>query len=238
MTNNRARFHLSILGIVVVAFLGVIGAGVSRSQNPKEAQDPNEHAELVDALRRGGLREAARIKGHYVTTKRTSWDAIFSDLESLTSHSKSVIVGMPLQSSSRLSPGGDTILTDYKMNVLDALKGKIRSGSSVTVTTVGGFVRFEDGTSAEVRTPDIHIQNGKTYVLFLYAKSKTEPDSLYITGGPQGIFEISDDGVSILPMGRQIDHVAKKYKEKRADAFVHEIREAAEKWPGDPKCCQ
>lgn len=222
----------------MIALLFVIGARNSRSQNPKKTQALDENAQLVDALRRGGIREAARIKGNYVTTKRTSWDAVFSDTEALTSHSRSVILAMPTDSSSRVSPAGDTILTDYKVNVLDVLKGKVQPGGSLIVTSIGGFVRFEDGTTAEVRTPDIHIQNGRTYVLFLYAKAKTESESLYITGGPQGIFELSDDGVTILAMGRQIDHVVKKNKGKRTDTFLKEIRLAAEKWPGDGKCCQ
>ncbi|MFZ0751181.1 MAG: hypothetical protein WAM70_17595, partial [Pyrinomonadaceae bacterium] len=114
----------------------------------------------------------------------------------------------------------------------------VQPGGSLIVTSIGGFVRFEDGTSAEVKTPDIHIQNGRTYVFFLSAKAKTESENLYITGGPQGIFELSDDGVTILAMGRQIDHVVKKNKGKRTDTFLKEIRLAAEKWPGEGKCCQ
>lgn len=238
MSKNAARFQLSILGFVVTALLAVIGASNSRSQNPAETQSPNEQAQIVDALRRGGIREAARIKGKYVSTKRTSWDVVFADIEALTSHSRSVILAMPTESSSRVSPAGDTILTDFKVNVLDVLKGKVQPGGSLVVTTIGGFVRFEDGTSAEVKTPDFHIQNGRTYVLFLFAKTKTEPESLYITGGPQGVFEILDDSVTISPMGREIDHVVKKNKGKRADTFLQEIRLAAEKWPGDGKCCQ
>ena len=84
---------------VAVVALTVGFSGWTRSQNPTPTATPtqDEHNRLVDAVRRGGLREAARIKGSYAATKNASWDAVFADTESLTSHSALVVVGVPVR---------------------------------------------------------------------------------------------------------------------------------------------
>lgn len=237
MNKIPPRYQLSIAAILAVALLGVIGAKAPRGQDPQRVNNQDEHAQLIEAVRKGGLREAAKIKGTYVISINPGWDAVFSDVESLTSHSGKVIVGIPIGSSSRISPEGDRVLTDYKVSVLEVLKGKTEPGSLETVSVLGGLILFEDGTSAEVKTPGFKIENGKTYVFFLSGRdSKT--NTLQITGGPQGVFEIPINGTGIIPQGRKIDLVVQKYKGKRAERFIQEIRIAAEKWPDQSKCCQ
>lgn len=230
------RITLIVLGVFVV---GAVAAGArfrgQTKQEPQRGQAEDEHRQLVDAVRKGGLREAARLKGSYVITRNASWDAVFSDIESLTSHSALVVLGVPVQSTSRISSEGNTVLTDFKVNVVEALKGEVTPGSFITISAVGGFVRFDDGTSVEVRTPDLEIRNGNTYAFFLSEKDRM--NAFHITGGSQGVFELHFDGAGVVPQGRKTDLVVEKYKGKPVERFLLETRQAAEKWPANRKCC-
>jgi len=236
MNRIRPSVLWALTGILAVIVFGAARARVSQSQEPQTPRTQEEHAQLVEAVRRGGLREAAKIKGAYVVVMNPHWDAVFADVESLTSHSDMVIIGIPNKRTARVSSEGDSIFTDYEVTVLQVLKGNRRHDSMI-VSTLGGLVRFEDGTTAEVVTPDFKIEIGKTYVFFL-ANENVTTGRFRITGEPQGVFEVRDDGSSIIPKGRKIDHVVKKYKGKRLDSFLQEIHVAAEKWPDKAKCCQ
>src|ERR1041385_6156734 len=86
----------------------VTDARIPMTQEPRNSQAQDDHRQLVDAVRKGGLREAAKIKGSYVITRNASWDAVFSDIESLTSHSEMVVVGVPIESSAHISTEGNT----------------------------------------------------------------------------------------------------------------------------------
>lgn len=133
--------------------------GIAQREVQRANQNPeDEHAKIIEAVRRGGLREAAKIKGSCVLTKDASWDAVFADVDALTSHSTAVVVGTPVALSTRLSERGNDVLTDFQIHVVDSLKGDGKAGDSLVVTAVGGRIQFEDGTSAEVRTPDLAIK--------------------------------------------------------------------------------
>jgi hypothetical protein len=236
MNRIRRRIVWALTGILAIIVLGSARARVPQSQQPQPPRTQEEHAQLVEAVRRGGLREAAKIKGAYVVVIDPNWDAVFADIESLTSHSDMVIIGTVNKGTSRVSSEGDAIFTDYDVTLLQVLKGNRRQ-ESMTISALGGLVRFEDGTTAEVLTPDFKIEIGKTYIFFLSNENVTT-GSFLITGGPQGVFEIPADGSGIIPKGRKIDQVVQKYKGKRLDSFLQEIRSAAEKWPDKAKCCK
>jgi hypothetical protein len=237
MNRIQTSSLLAITGILAIVVFGAAKARVQQGQDPQPIRTQDEQTQLVEAMRRGGIHEAAKIKGSYVVTMSPHWEEIFADVESLTSHSDIVIVGMPNSGTSRVSSGGDSILTDYQVTVQQVLKGNHRQASSMIVSVLGGLVRFEDGTSAEVITPDFKIETGKTYIFFLSNEIETT-GRFRITGGPQGVFEVPADGSGIIPKGRKIDHVVQKYKGRRLDSFLQEIHSAAEKWPDKAKCCQ
>jgi hypothetical protein len=231
----RSILFLGVGGMLLVSVVGL--TNFTRTvQEPRRSQAEDDHRQVVDAVRRGGLREAAKLKGSYVVTKNASWDAVFDNVEALTSHSTMVIVGIPVESSSRISPEGNNVLTDFRVGVTEVLKGKVPPGNSVTVTAVGGLVRFNDGTSVEVRTPDLEIRSGKTYAFFL--SEKDQLNGYHITGGSQGVFELRHDGTGVNPQGRKKDSTVEKYRGKNLDSFLEEIRLAVAKWPSTQKCCQ
>lgn len=136
-------------------------------------------------------------------------------------------------------PLGGTIKTFHQMEIMRLLKAgdKKSVGDFVTVELMGGRVKFDDGTSAEIRTPGFRrMENGKTYVLFLMENDR-EPGALALVGGPQGLFEIPVDGGTLQSHGKPINTVAKQAQNKDVKTFLNEVRKAAEKGPEYVPCC-
>ena len=206
---------------------------IVRSQEPKPK---DTSAEDVQAIRRGGLREVARIRGDYVANITTgSWGKY--DLESLTAHSGDIVVGRPIDNkSSHLSSDGQTITTWYRIKIVQTMKGKLQPGETLTVSLPGGKIIFEDGTSAEIRTPDFEgIQNDQEYVLFLNPKLRAD-GTFSLTGGGQGLFELNNESHRVKPHGHASDSV-QKHKDEGVDFFLQEIKAAVKKYPDISACC-
>lgn len=229
---NKYLYVFPALICLSLLVIGLVrGVHSQGTQNSAEAQE----RAIIEAMRRGGLREAARIKGHYVGSINTShW--LKYDLESLTKNSAAVIIGKPLSSASRLSPDGELITSEYQVNINEVLKGNLTPNEKVNLSLPGGVVVFEDGTSAEIKTPDSErMENGRTYILFLSPKKGTA-DSFVMTGGAQGLFELPADKSGVKPKGHRVDLV-QKYKNQPAEEFLEEIRAAIRKYPEATSCC-
>ena len=84
LNSNRTLLLVLVAVFGLTLVIAFSRNGKSQLQNPSDVDD---HKRLVEAIRRGGLREAARIKGSYVISKNAGWDAVFADTESLNSHS-------------------------------------------------------------------------------------------------------------------------------------------------------
>jgi len=230
--------------LAVVIFGSLVIAAVSsngtRGQNtdPQSAAAVDERRALVDAIRRGGYREAARIKGHYVGTFDPHWDWVQLDIESLAKNSEAIVVGTPSKNlGGHLAAGGQSIATDFEMTVQEVIKGDIRQGSNIKVTLPGGRVNFEDGTSAEIKATGFEpMVEGKTYTLFLY-KEKTDSDAFSLVAGPQGLFGTAASDQKVKAHGRPTDPATEETKDKTTESFLIEIRKQAQKWPQPKKCC-
>jgi hypothetical protein len=198
----------------------------------------NDYETVRDALRRGGLREAARIKGHYVGDFDPHWDFGRFGIETLAKNSALVIVGVPAKRiGSRLAPGGQTIVTDYEIKVHEVFKGAVSPGSSITLSLPGGLVEFEDGTAAELKTPEFEpMKLGATYTMFL-SEGEGTPHLYMLSGGPQGLVEIIN-ATTLKPHGRPTDPVSQESRGKDKDTFLKEVRGKSEKWPLPGKCCR
>jgi hypothetical protein len=221
----------ALLSVIVIS-----NAGASRpSVQDKKA---GEHIAIRDALRRGGLREAAKIKGHYVREFDPHWDLHQFDIESLTKSSAVVVVGAPAtEVGGRLASEGQLILTDYEVAVQEVIKGEVKSGDTLRISLVGGRVVFEDGTSAELITPEFeHIKVGRTYVFFL-SDPEAGASAYSLTGGPQGLVELISS-TEVKSYGRPTDPVAKESKDKDKESFLREVRKQAQRWPQPGRCCR
>ena len=220
---------LLVVTVTTVLLLGFTLTKNGKTQTTK-TQKKDSSRELVEATRNGGLREAARIKKNFVSSERTSGWAKY-DLDGLTQNSSVIVIGTPTLSTSKLSDSGQQILTEHQVRVEQTLKGTAEPGHVLTVTVIGGKVTFEDGTTAEIRTPDLGpINTGKTYVFFLTERQNASADNFGLTGGGQGLFEIASDS-TIEPRGEKVDPV-QKHKHTAATSFVEEIKAAVRKHPG------
>jgi hypothetical protein len=166
---------------------------------------------------------------------RTGWWLKF-DLEGLTKNSSDVVIGVPVNHTTRVNEEGNLVTTEYQIQIEQILKGSLKIDEPITVSMVGGKVVFEDGTSAEVKTPDLeHMKDGGRYILFLTPKPNVER-TFRLTAGGQGLFAI-DAKSGIKPHGDRFD-VVQKHKGQTLELFFEEIKAAAQKYPEPGKCCQ
>jgi hypothetical protein len=235
MRNSAMRGGLVAVALVV-ALLGVSSLWGRYVSGQNSA--PTDYEIVRDAIRRGGLREVARVKGHYVGYFDPRWDFGRFDIEALTKNSAVVLVGVPSKIvGSQLAARGQLIVTDYEVTVQEVFKGPFSEGSTIRVRLPGGKVEFEDGTSAEQRTRDFEpMRVGLTYTLFL-SESDIAPGVYELSGGPQGLVEIADDK-TVKSHGRPSDPISEESRGKDKKTFLKEVRSKAEKWPQPGKCCQ
>jgi flagellar biosynthesis/type III secretory pathway M-ring protein FliF/YscJ len=223
---------------MIVMNIRAVRAQKTPAQDNTQGNANDDHKEVKEALRRGGYREVAKIKKHYVSNFNPHWDWSSFDMEALTKNSVAVIVGSPTQSKSQLTPNGQLITTEYEVSVQEVIKGKIAQGDTIKISLPGGKVEFEDGTSVELKTPDFEkMTTYNSYVLFLYA-NRNGSDVFLLTGGPQGLFELPPNGMDVKPHGRPTDPAVKEAKGKNVQAFLEEIRKQAVKWPEPGNCCK
>ena len=220
-----------VFTLTALAFMFGKGA-VTRSFSAQKPEGPDQ---VVTAVRKGGLREGARIKKRFVSSESTTGWAKY-DLESLTSHSSVVVMGTLLDGSSNLTANGERIITEYKVKVSRIFKGQPQENGLMRLVVPGGKVVFEDGTSAEILTPDLGpITKNQTYVLFLHP-SKDGSDSLQLTGGGQGLFEVPPSAWGVKPLGDKKDLV-QRHKDQSVNDFIEEIQRAVQKYPETTACC-
>ena len=225
--------------VVVIISWALLALGFLLVRNGNTQSLPNKTSQesdsVVNAVRKGGLREAARIKRHYVATERTAgW--LMYDLDALANSSASIIIGTPVSASSKLAASGDRVITEYNVRIDRVFKGKVKPNELITVIAPGGKVTFDDGTSAEIRTPDFGpIEQHQRYVFFL-STSDDSPETFGSTGGGQGVFELSSSDSRVKPLGGKRD-VVQKYKNQKFDAFILEVERAVREHPTTSSCC-
>lgn len=234
---KRVLISAAIFLMAGASFLVISTRGSRLVQNPATQKPSNDDAlALRHALQRGGLREAAKLKGIYVAEYNPHWDWGQFDVEALTKNSAAVIVGRFTQKLDARMLDGKVIFTDYEVAVEERVKGDIKQSQTIIVTLPGGRIFFEDGTSAEQTTPTFeHPQVGRAYTLFLMQEAAV-PSAFFLSGGPQGMFSIEDsDGVK--SHGRPEDPSAVETKGKNRDSFMKNVRALGRKWPEPGKCC-
>ena len=240
MRDKYSQKTYVLLAFFAILLIGSVALSIKmvRGQQPKTKDTQAEERQTVrDAIRRGGYREAARVKGNFKGSFDPHWDWAQLDVESLAKYSEAVIVGVPSKNlGSHLAAQGQLIVTDYEIVPQEVIKGDMQQGEAIKVSLPGGLVRFEDGTTAELVTGSFKLEEGKTYTLFLF-KETPESDAFILVAGPQGLFELSDDGQSVKPSGRASDPAVKETRNMDVKTFLKEVREKSRKWPQPGKCC-
>lgn len=167
------------------------------------------------------LREKARQKGRYEAVVRPLETTRYDDIKSLSMASPLIVTGLVQQQKSFVPATNDRlIVTGHQLLVQEVLKGRVKTGDIITVETLGGSVQFEDGSTAELKTPEIFKdpELAKSYVMFL----RPHKDAYRLVGGPQGLFEITAMG-TIKPQVPADDTLMRAYSETRLDKFLRSI---------------
>lgn len=237
MVIRGKKFSLSILfSFAVVTFLFALYFMPVTSSKSQNQPDRDEQKKMTEAIRRGGYREAARIKRHYVGTVDPYWDWASFDLETLTKSSAAVVIGVPESSKGQLDPSGEMIVTQFDVRVKETIKGAHAANSVIKVALLGGRVDFEDGTSAELQTPKAEpMLEGRKYLLFLYA-NRNGSDVYLLTGGPQGLFELKGQA-GVSAHARPNDPAVKEVQNLTEDGLLEKVKDFAHKWPESRQCC-
>jgi hypothetical protein len=234
---QRVVVTATIYLLVVASSLAISGRTAPLSQQPTtQDQTVEDKLALRDALRRGGLREAAKLKGNYIAEFDPHWDFGFMDTETLTKGSAAVVVG---RFTKKLDPRlleGSLICTDYEVTVDELIKGDLNQKKVIVVTIPGGRISFEDGTSAEQTTPTFEQPRiGRAYTVFLM-EEQAIPSIFFLYGGPLGLFDIEDSS-SVKSHGKPDYPAAVESNGKNRELFLENVRKLARKWPKPGKCC-
>ena len=125
----------------------------------------DQHLKESEALRRGGIRAAAAVTGHYIGQVSAEPGNNVETLKHLVAWHELIVIGRIQSNRSWLTADGETIVTDYRIVVERVLKGN--AGSLITVSIPGGRVSFENGTRATLVSTMRAPLNGERYLLFL-----------------------------------------------------------------------
>jgi hypothetical protein len=227
--------------LLVVAVMMTVTKVVPAQDRPQaDKQEPRnaraeERMQVVEAMRKEGLRGAAKLKGTFVTDYDPYHHQPPFGLEELTRNSEVAIVGAPTRNiRSKLSTDGLDINTEYEVVVQETLKGDLPMGSTITVSLPGGKVKFTDGTSAEIKVIEFTpMRPDAVYTLYL---NRNEEGMYILTAGPYGLLEMLGNG-KVRSHARAKDAIALETKDREATDFLKHARKLAKKHPLPGKCC-
>jgi hypothetical protein len=172
------------------------------------------------------LKAKAKEDRRFILAENPVGPGRYANLSALVGESAAVLVGTPQTNISKLTADGTNITLDYQVKVEYVYKGTLRESEIITISLPGGMVKFEDGSTAEVRTPGFgKMQDGKTYALFL---ARNANNAFVPVDGPQGIFEIPTTNVTravksytLVPNDPML-----KYNGMNVKDFFKELRQA------------
>jgi hypothetical protein len=183
-------------------------------------------AELLKAMREGGIPAAAGVAKHYVSAGNfIDSEGVAEDLGTIAEHSLVVILARVTGKRPAMLIGNNAIVTDYELVVTDWFQGPLVHGADLRVRMPGGKIHFSNGTTAEWRPRPPTLQLDTEYVFYL-SRSPTEPDLYVPTLGPQGVFGFDANGL-VAPHGRDIDEVFRKYVGWQRQAFFRQVHALA-----------
>lgn len=220
---------------LVVGFVGLTSA---RQNLPKVATnaDRSVSQKQLEAAKRQGLHEAAKLAGSFVSEDRYPSAGAPISLEEVAAVSDAIIVGAPRYNKCRLAGDGRSVSTVYQVQPDLILKGNPVRGSDglISVSLKGGKVKFSDGTTAEQFVSGFYRpRDGSSFVWFIRKLSvQADPeDTVYeLALGAFGLWDISGQRASYtLPTGEYLSSLSRKIRraEYSPSAFVGFVRHSA-----------
>ena len=141
------------------------------------------------------------------------------DLRSLAQSSQVIISGTLDKAKSRLTDDGDSVRTEYQIQVDHVIKGM--GSNTITFVSEGGQVQLVTGHTVTLHTPAWdNLKTGVTYILFL-----ENPDSSYrLTGGSQGLLKVDSADRSVHLIDTDLAHTPEL--RKRAEGVDRTVVES------------
>jgi len=148
----------------------------------------------------------------------------YDDISQLAKASSAIVVGSVVsQKSSLTNASGNTVSTHYKVLVKDVLKGDLKKVATIDIRMAGAETVSVNGADVDVEMPDYWKmpQTSATYVFFL---QRTDFDDYALVGGPQGMFQVSSNGIK--PQGLAEDALYRATKDLELKNFLQKIKAA------------
>jgi hypothetical protein len=183
------------------------------------------------------------VTGSFTYTLGRPGYIISGPIGSLTGYSSDVFTGVVSAARAHVSRSGDSIATDYDVDVDEVFKGSARPHGSVVVEIEGGRVTFPDGTWAEVRLTNEERADGTIESFtppsvgerfaffcntrpFMWGEAAAAHDRgmFFLNYGVFGLYELTREGI-VNARGPTRD-ISARYRNQPADAFLREIRDS------------
>jgi hypothetical protein len=149
------------------------------------------------------------------------------DLPSLVTRSDEVLLVHIVITYGGVSTSGDSVQTQYDVQVLRSFKGVHTAGDTVRISVPLGGLLFSDGIQASKTVNSfLGLKNGGRYVLFLCSKCSPSEDGQSIPtfglvgGGVQGAFML--DNEKVIPV-YGLGALSKAYDKHEVSAFLAEL---------------
>lgn len=193
---SKPLLSYGLSSVITITLLG-------HAQQPQDSQSSQreqarKYVQLVHLSRQpDGLHRAALTNGGtYVTQGDGPPWAEPASITDLVNSSEFVLIAKITDQQTHPINDGRGIATSYKFGIASILKGSLANPSRYSIDLPGGTYVYSDQSVATVEAPDFpRLRVGRTYLIFC-SPSLDSPLALE-PFQTQGIFELSEDGVTV-----------------------------------------
>ncbi|HEX7331753.1 MAG TPA: hypothetical protein VF290_09645 [Pyrinomonadaceae bacterium] len=139
---------LVVLGSAALGIASIAGAGISRSLTNTATTDIANKSQLV------------AVKTQVAQAQVPVLPDQANEVAKLVNKSHTVVLAAVVSNESHLSADKQSVVTDYRVEARDVLKGNLKSGETTTVSMAGGLVLFHpDGSEVTKAKPLKNVKN-------------------------------------------------------------------------------
>lgn len=142
---------LVVLSSAVLGIAGIAGAGISRSLTHTATTDIANNSQVV------------AVKTQTAQAQVPVLPDQVNEVAKLVNKSDTVLLATVVSNESHLSADKQSVVTDYRVEARDVLKGNLKAGETTTVSMAGGLVLFHpDGSEVTKAKPLKNVKKDET----------------------------------------------------------------------------
>ncbi len=188
MTQKQKKYTASTFTIFIFVALLMIGIFYV---NDVSSQSQNSTSNKIQA----------QPTSSEIRTKKIS-DPIWKQevtTKQLVMESPLIVIGKPISNLCVPSEDNYEVVTEYKFQTAEIIKGQMQAGNIITVRFPGGLILQENGSGYSVVSSGFKkMKNNAVYLLFL---GGGDYQHLSTTRGPQGVFEFTNNSDTLISYG-------------------------------------